>query len=205
MKFIRQGLVAASGLAILVFVLGVINAAPTNAAATPIVKVVNTPAEPVPVVGAVRVHNNSNNPLTVDIANPVGAQCFQNFVDGNADCVIATVPEGQILTVEEITCGVSVLHDTRIGSLLLVMASPAVPPATGLVNLNHTLVLTREFSVLDGSPQHDYYGVTAQVRMYAVGGAIGNGSTTLFVSAQSGDTGSIGQVSCAVSGHMSPQ
>jgi hypothetical protein len=210
MKLMKQILVAVSGLAILVAGLYAVNGTPASAAATPIVKVVNTPAEAVPVVGNVRVHNGSANPLNVDIANAVGASCDGSFdAGGVAQCNIATIPEGQILVIEEVTCGASVLAGARIGSILLGMGSPAVPsdpPVPGIRPVNHTLVLTRLFSVLDGSPQHDYYGLTNQVKMYAFGGLPGiGGSSTVFVNAQSGGTLNTGGVDCTISGHMLAQ
>jgi hypothetical protein len=208
MKLVKQILVAASGLAVLAVGFYAVNGAPASAAATPSVQVVNAPSDPVPVAGVVRVRNNPGNPLTADIGNPVGAQCDANFdADGQAGCQIASVPEGQILVIEEITCGVSVKHLAPAWNLLLTMGSPKVPPDTGLLNLNHRLGLTKGISVLGGSPELDYYGLTDQVRMYAVGGpAGGGGSTAVWVYAQVGEsTASTGQLACAISGHMLAQ
>jgi len=210
MKLVKQILVAASGLALLVVGLYAINGAPASAAATPSVQVVNAPSDPVPVAGVVRVRNNPANPLTADIGNPVGAQCDQPFdAAGQAGCQITTVPEGQILVIEEITCGVSVLHNAPAWNLLLTMGSPKVPSDTtpGLLNLNHRLGLTKGISILDGSPQLDYYGLTDQVRMYAAGGPAGSGgSTAVWVYAQVGElTANTGQLACAISGHMLAQ
>ncbi len=206
MRNVKRMLAAASAVVVLALALGVLTGTSTSAVAPTPVKVINTTAEPVPVNGAVRVHNNTANPLTVDIANPVGAQCFANFSGEVAECTIANIPEGQILTIEQITCGLSVAAGSRIGSLNLAVPSAKVPPAAGLENMNHTLVLTKMFSVLDGFPSLDYYGLTQQVRLYAFGPVAGTGdSTILAVKAQTGDSIDTGQLNCAISGHMGPQ
>jgi hypothetical protein len=209
MKTIRQLLVAAAAAVLLAAAVDWLTSSPVSAAATPTVKVVNTAAEPVPVAGLVRVRNNDNHPLMVGVPTPVGAYCSDDVRDANgvAECTITSVPEGQILVIEQITCAVSAQHGVPIFAPVLTMASPAVPPSTQLLNLNHWLVPTFNGSVTDGSPQIDYYSLTTQVRMYASGGAPGSAASyPVFVSSQLGPlTAGVGQLYCAISGHLTPQ
>ena len=63
------------------------------------------------------------------------------------------------------------------------------------MNLNHRLPLTRTASISGGL---DYYGFTAQVRMYAAA------NTGVYVFTNVG-TGIHGDLSCAISGHLTAQ
>jgi len=79
----------------------------------------------------------------VGVPTPVGAWCSdQRDADGVAECAITSVPEGQILVIEQVTCALSARHGEPGGALVLTMGSPSVPPATALLTLNHWLVPT---------------------------------------------------------------
>jgi hypothetical protein len=215
MRSVRQSLVTALGLAILVAALGVISGAPVGAAKTNEVQVVNTAAQPVPVSGTVAVSslpavtlsgtspvsfsNTSSTPLFVDSENSsragIGAECDAPF-DGTgfAQCQLAAVPAGQILVIETITCAASVATGSQVVPIVLNMGGPPIGGGAP-ISLNHRLPLTRT-----ATAGLDYYGLTTPVRMYAAGG------TNVFVFAGVGpSTAGVGDLGCAISGHMAAQ
>ena len=198
MKPVRQMLVVVSGLVLVVVALGVLTGGAVKAAKTDEVKVVNTAAEPVP------VGNTSSTPLFVNTGDStraaIGAQCDAHFdATGFAQCQIATVPAGQILVIETITCTASVATGTPVVPIVLNMGGPPIGGGAP-ISLNHRLLLTLAAS--NGSL--DYYGLTTPVKMYAAGGT--GGSTGVFVFTGVGPgSANTGDLGCAISGHMASQ
>ncbi len=224
MKFVRHMLVAVSGLVLLVTAVGVIGDRPVHAAIAAPVKVVNGPADPVPVRGIVDAHinnatipvsgqvsvsslpalslsNTSSTPLFVDEGNTaraaVGAQCDFDFVaDTSTQCQIAAVPDGQILVIETVTCAASAPTGTVMPPIVLSMGATPIGGGAA-INLNHRLFLTRtaEPGTAIGL---DYYGLTTPVRMYAAA------NTGVWVSAGMGPIpGNVRpDLACAISGHL---
>jgi hypothetical protein len=204
-------------LVMLVTAFGVINSAPARAAKLGDVVIINTTAQPVPVSGTVAVStlpavtlsgtsavsfsNTSSTPLFVDTGDTtrsgIGASCDSSFDSaGFAQCVIATVPAGQILVIETITCSASVATGSQIVPIVLNMGGTPIGGGAP-ISLNHRLLLTR--SATNGSL--DYYGITTPVRMYAAGGTDGSTNVSVFVGVGT-STANVGDLGCAISGHI---
>jgi hypothetical protein len=153
----------------------------------------------------VSLSNTSSTPLFVDTGGPtraaIGSQCFDNFdATGSANCLLATVPANHTLVIETITCTASVANGTPLVPIVLNMGGPPIGGGAP-ISLNHRLLMTHAASITGGL---DYYGLTAQVRMYAAGGNGGSTGVSVFVGVGPGSANQ-GGLGCAISGHMASQ
>lgn len=215
MKSVKRLLALSSALVLVLVSITLFTAEPARADKAASVKVVNGPAEAVPVTvgnanlpvtianasvpvtlgGAtvpVSYSNTRTTPLFVDPGSTaraaVGDQCSIAIYNGEDHCVLADVPEGKILVIETLSCGATVVAGTS-PAMRLTTPIPNMD-RSGFVNLNHTIALTLSGHV--GS--NDYYRLTTPVRMYASGGF----SVSVGVSAADGSH----SASCAFSGHL---
>jgi hypothetical protein len=172
---------------------GTVNAHITNA----IVPISGTVA--VSSLPAVGISNTSSTPLFVDTGDSaragIGAACDANY-DGSgvAQCTLATVPVGQILVIETITCGASVATGSAVLPIRLAMGAQPIGGGAPFY-VFHRLVLTKT-DTLSGL---DDYGITTPVRMYVAGG------TGVSVNSSITSSAGVGSLACAISGHMAAQ
>jgi hypothetical protein len=208
----NAGFVAVAGLVAALFT--------TPAAAVPAipVTVTNTPTVNANVTNtSINVRNSSASPLFVDTGNAartgMGSFCDVNLIQsgsttGTLECQLSTVPAGQILVIETLTCFAQVVTGTPFSSLVLTIGSPnpMYPGAGNLSTLNHFLPLTRNTS-------GDYaglsaYGLISSVRMYAFGPTLANGGEVpIYVFGNVGYPLINGNPSlgCTMSGHYESQ
>ncbi len=150
---------------------------------------------------AVSLSNTKTTPVFVDTDNEaragIGAQCFAPFdATGTANCLLATVPAGQTLVIETITCTAGVATGSLVVPGVLTMAGAPIGGG-GSVNLNHSLFFTK----VGTAGTIDYYSLMSPVKMYAA--AAWGGNTGVYLSVQVGaSTANVGNAACAISGHM---
>jgi hypothetical protein len=166
--------------------------------------------------GSVTVSNAKAAPLFVDTEGStraaVGAECDGTFAvasngSGVASCTLATVPAGETLVIETITCrGTIVQPSTPYLQLpvFLTVAAPQLGNPTSLSSITHTLLLTPILTLTGANPPLTYFGITAPLRVYSASSAAGSTSVGVQVQA-GGQTSGQGGVDCAFSGYTVTQ
>jgi hypothetical protein len=172
-------------------VVGSVNSHITNTV-VPISGTVNVNSMP-----AINLSNTSTTPLFVDpdssARSAVAAVCSAIFdANGSASCTLTTVPNGQILVVDTISC----VAGTVQGGLVtpLVLSFNAIPVGGGAAtSFFHQLALTK---VGGDAEDGDFWGLTTQVRIYMTG--------SVFLRGQIGTVPNNfgGSMGCEISGHM---
>jgi hypothetical protein len=161
-------------------------------------------------VSPVSLSNSSATPVFVDTWNTaragVGATC-QAFFDasGTAQCTLATIPVGQTLVIESVTCGAAVASGSPVVPIILNVEAPAIGGGGGLLSIAYRLPLTKSASITSGVPALDYYGVATPITLYASANG-GTGPAPVYMSVQVGSsTANTGNASCSLSGYVVAQ
>jgi hypothetical protein len=166
--------------------------------------------------GSVAVSNTKAAPLFVDTGDSaraaVGGECNGAFAlasngAGVASCTLATVPAGETLVIETITCRASIVQPSNPYlqlPALLTVGAPTIGNPTSIAAIAHTLLLTPTVTLTGGNPPFTYFGLTAALRAYSASPA--TGSTNVGVELQAGgQTNGQGGIDCAFSGYTVTQ
>lgn len=204
-----------SGATIAAAMVAVLSAGPVLAAAALPVAVTNVPSVNAHLTNpSVTVSNTSSAPLFVQTESTaragMGSGCFDSdpASTGTLKCQLSSIPAGQILVIETISCVVGVVTGTPFASLVLAVGAPNPNiPGSTRAPLNHWLSMTRTPS-LDHNDL-SYYGLITPVRIYAFGDTLASGGDTpVFVFGTDGTappTSIAPNLDCALSGHFESQ
>ncbi|HVF87004.1 MAG TPA: hypothetical protein VM866_05410 [Pyrinomonadaceae bacterium] len=153
------------------------------------VKVVNTPAEPVPVAGTVNVGNGRGNPLPVrDVDNPARQPVHSGGFCGGNGCqtTLYTVPAGKRFVIEY----VSMFAEMPVGEVAFCRLDTFIEGRL----VRHRLSMTAPAAAFDINPGAS---LGQQVRLYADAG-----TTVTAVGSYSGTVGVDGGFTFSVSGYL---
>ena len=150
------------------------------------VTVVNPAASPVPVSGSVNATIAGSVDAQGSARAAVSGYCTvaNLYPSGTGNCVLASVPAGQILVIESILCRALVPAGVPFNVVILQLQAPA--PGAGLQGLNHLLTLTPTPNASFGG--NTAYSLVTPIKLYAFGAAAnsGAGPTPVSVGVQAG-------------------
>jgi len=154
---------------------------------------------------ALNVNATISGPVTTQDAarTPFGYSCssgpFGSLGGAQAGCNLATVPFGQMLVIETVSCfGELVQPAAPTQPLLGLPVQLITTPVQGGGNLVHVVMMTPYAHATPGdSPAYDGFATSATpVRIYAVGGGTGVGFNV-----SAGSSIGFGGVTCTISGY----
>jgi hypothetical protein len=155
-----------------------------------------------PAVQAVSLSNTATTPLYVDAdrsgRNGFGASCFTPAVDptfGQASCTLATVPAGEEVVIETVSCSADVATG-NIPQIQIIVPSPPLGGGAPL-SLNHFLALNRQ----GGNSTIETWAYSSLLRAYAVSPS--GGTTDIGVFFRTNPSAAVVENAiCSISGYV---